>query len=163
MNTITAEQFKEGMKLLTGAVTIVATSGKYGKGGLTATAICSVSDAPPTLLVCINKSNEIIDIINNNKSFSVNILSYKHKNLANRFAGFIKGVSLEERFDEGNWSIQNNSSPILQDALVSFDCNWKTSIQEGSHYIILGEIKKVHMGTEGNPLLYFNRNYSEIK
>ena len=140
MKTITAAQFKEGMRLLTGAVTIVATAGQAGRGGLTATAICSVSDSPPTLLVCINKENRLNEVIAKNTVFSVNILSLAHENLANRFAGFVAGVSIEERFLEGNWAEGVTKAPILKDALVAFECEWKKSISEGSHRIVLGEI-----------------------
>jgi flavin reductase len=53
---IAATDFKNAMSLLTGAVNVVTTTGVSGRHGFTASAVCSVTDAPPTLLVCINNS-----------------------------------------------------------------------------------------------------------
>ena len=47
--------FREAMSRLGAAVHVITTDGPSGKTGFTATAVCSVSDAPPTLLVCLNR------------------------------------------------------------------------------------------------------------
>src|SRR6266850_752518 len=47
--------FREAMSRLGAAVHVITTAGPGGKTGATATAVCSVSDTPPTLLVCINR------------------------------------------------------------------------------------------------------------
>ena len=59
------------MRFLTGAVTIVTTDGEKGRGGFTATAVASVTDDPPTVLVCINKQNQINEIIKDNGVFAI--------------------------------------------------------------------------------------------
>ena len=46
------------MSLYGSAVHVVTTDGPGGKTGFTATAICSVSDNPPTLLVCLNRKSQ---------------------------------------------------------------------------------------------------------
>ena len=48
--------FRDGMARLGSAVAIIATNGPAGRHGFTASAVCSVTDTPPTLLVCINRS-----------------------------------------------------------------------------------------------------------
>jgi len=47
---VTKEAFRNGMAKLGTAVSIVTTDGPAGKAGFTASAICSVTDTPPTLL-----------------------------------------------------------------------------------------------------------------
>ena len=42
--------FRDAMSRLGAAVHVITTDGPSGKTGFTATAVCSVSDAPPTLL-----------------------------------------------------------------------------------------------------------------
>ena len=54
---IQATDFKNAMSLLTSAVNVVTTAGMSGRYGFTASAVCSVNDTPPTLLVCMNKSS----------------------------------------------------------------------------------------------------------
>ena len=52
--SIDAAAFKKGMRHLAASVTLITT--RYGdlRGGLTATAVCSVSAEPPQILVCVN-------------------------------------------------------------------------------------------------------------
>ena len=49
--------FRNGMAMLAGAVNIITTDGPQGLAGFTATAVCSVTDQPPTLLVCMNRAS----------------------------------------------------------------------------------------------------------
>ena len=52
---VSLEQFRLGMRLLAGAVNIITGVHAGRRHGMTATAVCSVSADPPTVLVCINK------------------------------------------------------------------------------------------------------------
>ena len=54
--TIDAAAFKKGMRHLAASVTLITTRHDGTRGGLTATAGCSVSADPPQILVCVNKS-----------------------------------------------------------------------------------------------------------
>jgi hypothetical protein len=55
--TVSREQFRDAMARLGAAVNIVTTDGTAGRAGFTASAVCSVTDDPPTLLVCLNRSS----------------------------------------------------------------------------------------------------------
>lgn len=161
MHTVSKDQFRDGMKLLAGAVTIIATQGDAGKGGLTATAVCSVSDEPPTLLTCINNNNELVEIIKINDFFSVNLLSSAMEAISNRFAGFDK-VPMEERFELGSWDFDKTTSPVLEGSLATFCCKVKEMIISGTHTVIFGEIHEVYISEGQTPLLYFDRNYTSV-
>lgn len=162
MNNSLQIDFREGMSRLAGAVTIVTTDGKHGKGGITATAICSVSDAPPTLLVCVNNGNDLNPLIKANQLFSVNLLGEQHQELANRFAGFVKGITMPERFLEGDWGILHTGAPILQNSIASFDCRLRGFQEVGSHTVIFGEVQTVVIREAQSPLLYFQRGYTTV-
>ena len=58
--------FREAMSRLGAAVHVITTDGPSGKTGFTATAVCSVSDAPPTLLVCLNRGATSMPILRGN-------------------------------------------------------------------------------------------------
>ncbi len=123
--------------------------GNLERRGITATAVCSVSDAPPSLLVCVNTGNELNPFIKANQHFSVNLLGSSHEQLANRFAGFDK-VAMPERFELGDWETLVTGSPILTNSLVSFDCRL-TGFQEiGTHTVMFGEVMDVKINEEGN-------------
>lgn len=50
-------RFRDAMASLGAAVNIVTTDGPEGRCGITATAVCSVTDTPPTLMVCVNRNS----------------------------------------------------------------------------------------------------------
>lgn len=43
------QQFRDAMSSLSAAVNIITTNGRAGKCGLTATAVCSITDSPQQL------------------------------------------------------------------------------------------------------------------
>ena len=46
------QAFRGAMAKLAAAVNVITTDGQHGRAGFTATAVCSVTDQPPMLLVC---------------------------------------------------------------------------------------------------------------
>ncbi len=72
---VEATDFRNAMSLLTSAVNVVTTMGDSGRHGFTASAVCSVTDTPPTLLVCMNKSSRSHINFVENKVLCVNVLS----------------------------------------------------------------------------------------
>lgn len=53
--------FRQGMSNLGAAVNVITTQGEAGQAGFTASAVCSVTDTPPTLLVCLNRSASVYE------------------------------------------------------------------------------------------------------
>lgn len=51
--------FRDAMAHVGAAVNIITTDGPAGRAGFTASAVCSVTDTPPTLLVCLNRSASV--------------------------------------------------------------------------------------------------------
>jgi flavin reductase (DIM6/NTAB) family NADH-FMN oxidoreductase RutF len=162
LDKISSEAFRLGMRKLAGAVTIITSNGEAGEGGFTATAVCSVSDNPPTLLVCINRKNESNKLIKRNKVFAVNVLTNLQQELSNRFAGYDKEISLAQRLEKGNWKTLKTSSPILENCLVSFDCILSDWQEVATHSIAFGEVVASHHGDNIAPLLYFDGSYHQL-
>lgn len=150
------------MSKLAGAVSIVATNGPAGQGGITATAVCSVTDSPPTLLVCVNLDSEANKLIKENKCFSVNLLTQEQESLSNRFAGFIPDISMADRLLEGDWKTMKTTAPLLAESLASFDCRVSEAKELGSHTVFFAEVVGVILSDNENPLLYFDRGYKKL-
>src|SRR2546421_12879491 len=72
--TVESAQFREAMAQLGAAVHVVTTAGPAGRAGFTATAGCSVSDQPATLLVCVNRRRQGTPILDTNRVLCVNTL-----------------------------------------------------------------------------------------
>ena len=51
--------YRDAMARFAGAVHVLTTDGPAGKRGTTVIAACSVSDNPPTVLVCLNRENPL--------------------------------------------------------------------------------------------------------
>lgn len=78
--------FRNAMSLLTSAVSVVTTTGLSGRYGFTASAVCSVTDTPPTLLVCMNKSSSSHVHFVENKILTVNVLGAHHEHISKVFS-----------------------------------------------------------------------------
>ncbi len=144
--------FKAGMRRLAGGVTLVTTLWNGERGGLTATAVCSVSAEPPQLLACINKTASAHDLIAQSGIFCINLLGTQHIELAGRFSGQ-HGVEGDERFRQGEWCQLSTGAPVLPDALASFDCRTARQIEASSHTIFIGHIVDIAV-SPGKPLIH---------
>ena len=143
--------FKLAMRRLAATVTIV-TAGRDGRRfGIAATAVTSVTAAPPTLLVCINQSASIHDIIVDSGHYCVNILGTRHADLVVPFGGRVRG---EARFGHGDWSLGDGGVPYLDDAQASLFCAVRQTVAHGSHSIFIGEVMSVRLSDEIAPLIY---------
>src|SRR5882757_6732815 len=80
--SVDAAAFRKGMRHLAASVTLITTRHRDVRGGLTATAVCSVSVDPPQILVCVNKTASAHDPIGEAGFFCVNILAPDHRKIA---------------------------------------------------------------------------------
>ena len=92
---VTKDAFRNAMSVLASAVNVVTTDGPAGRAGFTATAVRSVSDEPPSLLVCLNRSASVYDIFQANDHLCVNTLTCDQQALSNLFGG---KTAMDERF-----------------------------------------------------------------
>lgn len=150
--------FREGMSRLGAAVNVVTTDGPAGRYGMTATAVCSVTDSPPTLLVCINQSARSHDMFVQNGVLCVNVLSGAHEDLSSRFAR----LNDEDRFASTAWERGVTGAPILPDALTAFDCKIVDRLVRGTHSVFMCEVVTTLNGSEQDGLLWFGRRYHRL-
>lgn len=151
--------FRNAMSLLTGAVNVVTTAGESGRHGFTASAVCSVTDTPPTLLVCMNRSSSSHDHFIHNKILTVNVLGSHHQEISTVFSSKMSPV---ERFEHGNWITLATGAPVLEDALVSFDCEIDQIQEIGTHTIFICRIVAIQQSQHNQGLVYFNRAYHHV-
>lgn len=161
VTTVEPTVFREAMSRLGAAVHVVTSAGIAGKTGFTATAVCSVSDQPATLLVCLNRRSVSAPMLMQNGVFCVNTLGAGQDRLADLFAGRTK-VPREERFVSGEWMTLKTGSPVLAAAVVAFDCRIVEVKGVSSHNVIFGAVEAVHSGPTGAALVYHDRAYKPV-
>lgn len=153
--------FREAMSRLGAAVHIATTDGPAGRGGTTVSAVTSVSDAPPTVLVCVNRQARINAAIKANGLFAINTLPAEAQALSDAFAG--KGdLGFDDRFALADWHRLVTGSPILRGARVALDCRVTEVSEIGTHSVIFGEIVGIELGARGPALIYLDRAYHRI-
>lgn len=153
--------FREGMARLAAAVNIITTDGPGGLAGFTASAVCSVTDRPPTLLVCLNRSSSVAGMFEKNRVLCVNTLSAAHQDMSRLFGG---STPQEERFASGDWVAGTTGAPRLVGAIVSFDCEVEQAIEAGTHHVLFCKVVGIaHGSDEDEALLYFRRRYHLIR
>lgn len=162
---VASEAFRDAIARLPSGVNIVTTAGPAGKAGFTATAVASVSDDPPTVVVCLNRKSPQNGLMQENAQFSINLLPKDAVTLANIFAGRT-GLHLEDRFRHGDWTTLSTGSPVLAGAVMALDCRLLSFQDVGSHTVYFGTV----IATTTKPrdpegakevLIYHDRHYGE--
>lgn len=158
-------EFKAVMSQLVGAVSIVAVgspAGPSGWRGMTATAVCSLSPEPPSLIACLNRSSGTYSQLRHEMMFSVNVLATRHMEVARTFAGYY-GLFGGARFHSAGWTLGSMPVPILGDALAAFECRVSQSMEYGTHAVLIGSIESMHLAAaDSEPLVYHGRLFREL-
>lgn len=157
--TLDSQAYRNGMRRLATGVCLITTEDSTGlRTGMTATAVCSVSAEPPTLLCCINRSNVSYQAILANGIFGVNVLAVDDRPLADQFAR--PAVPADQKYALGLWRRLTTGAPILESALVGLDCRVSSSVEVGTHGIVFGEIVEMQLRpVAAKPLLYGHGAY----
>jgi flavin reductase (DIM6/NTAB) family NADH-FMN oxidoreductase RutF len=157
-----AKAYRDAMSEVASPVHIVATDGAAGIAGLTVTALASVSDQPPILLVCVNRGSPSAQRFISNGVFSVNALGAADRPLADVFAGRTH-EHFGEKFTHGVWTPGRTGAPLLQSALATFECRLIDVKDFGTHHVFFGAVEAVAHRPDGASLLYHRRGYGESR
>ncbi len=155
------QQFRHAMAHLGAAVSVITTDGPHGRCGVTASAVCSVTDTPPTLLVCLNRSSSTHGAFTGHASLCVNVLPAEHEPLARHFAGLTK-LPMDERFGQTEWDLGADGVPVLRDALVSVQGTIVEMKDVGSHTVLFVEAQAIRVRGDGDGLIYFGRAFHRV-
>ncbi|BBE70469.1 flavin reductase family protein [Oharaeibacter diazotrophicus] len=160
------QAFRDCIARVPSGVNIVTTAGVAGTSGFTATAVASVSDDPPMVLVCLNRRSSQNETLKANGRFAVNLLPAGAQPLADAFAGRT-GLSGEARFSHGTWTTLATGAPVLVGSVTSLDCVLAALEEVGTHTVFFGTVvgcSLTPVSTAGGPeiLVYHDRHYAEV-
>lgn len=153
--------YRDAMSRLGGAVNVITTDGPGGRAGFTASAVCSVTDTPPTLLVCANRSNDSYPPLLANKVLCVNTLTPAQESLSPLFAGMTEHT-MDGRFEGQTWHVLHTGSPMLDEAVVAFDCTITDSAEVGTHTVFFCTVEGIRTGNVHEGLMYYGRGYHHL-
>jgi flavin reductase len=160
MTEIAPEDYRDAMARFGAAVSIITTDGPAGRAGFTASAVCSVIDDPPTLLVCMNRASSAYASVAGNKLVCVNVLSAQQEPLSRLFGG---KVPVAERFAAAVWSTLVTGAPVLADCAVAFDCQIADVATVGTHDVLFCRVVALQKSAETENLIYLGRAYHSVR
>jgi flavin reductase len=160
-STIDSASFRQAMSRLIGSVHVITTTGEEGDVGVTATAVCSVSDDPPTVLVCLNKKGWAQRAIERSGVLAISALSAHHRNLANIFAGQQR-LDMSERFSFAQWKRLVTGAPLLEGCVTGLDCYVAEVHEVGTHRVFYCRVIAEEKAVETPALIYGERRYGTI-
>lgn len=155
--SVAEEDFRDAMSRAVQGVAIATTEGPAGRFGVTVGSVVPASAEPPLVLACIHRRSPAAAAIVRNRSFSINLLGARHRELADVFAGRpADGAPYD--FGSASWADAEGGPPMLEDAVASLQCVLHRTGRAGTHRVLVGRCIAVRT-SEGPPLLYTGRRY----
>ena len=155
--SITSDQFKSAMRRFAASVNVITSVDGVIMNGMTATAVCSVSADPPSLLVIVNKSNRSHPVISQSGTFAVNVLSSDQEELAAHFA-----AKKPNPFADVDYRIGVTGCPLICDADATLECEVVQETDYGTHTIFIGRIVTCDIASK-TPLLYHEGRFCRLE
>lgn len=155
---ITRDAFVNALESCVTGVHVVATEGPGGKQEAVLNGMTFVSADPRLLMICVNRDHPLCSAIEENRSFSINVLAEGQKTTAQAFsAPHCSGLLKTE-----NWTVSSQCTPLLQGAIASFDCELYQQLEINEQVLLVGEVKAVYRHY-GMPLARQARQYVLIQ
>lgn len=138
----------------TGVAIVTAAESEGRPRGMTCSSLCSLSIAPPTLLVCLRNESPTLESVTNSASFVVNLLHDGSREIAELFSS-----GDPARFDKVRWTGGPAGPHLAEHAHALAGCSVRGLLNEGTHTIVLGEVVYARRLSDRAPLLYGRRHY----
>lgn len=151
------DSFRSAMRHVAATVYAVTTGTGGGRFGILATAVSSLSFAPPSLLVCVNRTASLHDPLAGGDIFAVNVLGLGNRDVADHF---MAGAA-DQRFAVGDWE-DRHGAPVLASAQSTMVCRRVHAHEFGTHTIFIGELLAAYHRQDATPLTYYDRQYIDI-
>ena len=156
--TLAPDRFRLAMGNLAAGITVVTVKDDAGRGlGMTASSVTSLSLHPPMLLVCIDKSALLHDlIVVRSPAFAVSILAEDQADVARYFA-----EKDRHTFETDGGLTSPAGVPLVSGALGHLECVRGAVYAGGDHSIVTGTVEWAEMRA-GAPLIHFRSGFGRL-
>jgi flavin reductase (DIM6/NTAB) family NADH-FMN oxidoreductase RutF len=149
-----SDTVREALSYWASGVAILAVSDGDEIDAITVSAFSAVSLDPPLVLVCVNEQSSILPMLLEESRFTVNVLTEDMQRT---------GSAVAQRLPSSLAGFRTEGDPVLEGSLVSFVCRLWEAYPGGDHRIVVGEVERVELGPDAQPLLYFRRMYRGMR
>lgn len=153
-----AGRFRTVLRRLASSVAVITSGHGEEAAGMTATAVTSVSLAPPALLVCVNRAASLHPVVAREGRFRVTYLRHDQQDIATAFGGGSAGL---EKFQHGRWRLNAPGGPRLAGALAHVVCDLDATFDYGTHTLFIGRVRSVR-SRDAEPLVYRDGTYRAL-
>lgn len=154
----TASAFRNSMRRLAGGVALVTTFDGQRRYGMAMTALMSLSMEPPSLVLAVNASASMHDVLARKHPFCVNLLTHASEEMCRAFSA----LPSAERFGIGHWADGPGSAPYLVDAQAVICCDVGPVHAFATHSLIVGLVTKAWAEDSVSPLVHLDGRYVSI-
>ncbi len=149
--------FRHAMSHFASGVTIMTTTAAGRMHGMTVSAFASQSLDPLLILVSVERSTIMHQLVAESRAFAVNILNEKGEATARFFADNARLTGPE--FKVGAYHLGVTGSPILEEATGYLEATVDSTLAAGDHTIIVGRVVALKIVRDAAPLIYYRSGY----
>ncbi|MGI9025673.1 MAG: flavin reductase family protein [Burkholderiaceae bacterium] len=139
-------------------VAIIGTRASDGSlVGMTVNSFASISMDPPLVMYCPAKALSAYAVYAGARHFSASVLAVEQQSLSERFAK--KG---ERKWAGVAHILGETGVPLLDEAIVCFECETVAIHDAGDHGLVLGRVLALRVAGAGEPLLFHRSRYCHL-
>lgn len=147
---------RSALRTLIRPVAVVTAERNGVRHAMAATAFCEVSMAPPSMLVCINRSNATYATVAEGADIGLNLLSETQEAVSRHCGG---GAAQDAKFEVGNWLLEPGKPPRLADSCAAMVLRPTRLVDQGTHAVVIGEVVDVVHRRYTMPLAFHDGGY----
>ena len=149
------EQFLIAMRFLASSVSVISAKDSSGNlFAMTASSVTSLTMDPPSILVCVNNSATIHDVLMKGENLCINILQKTQQEISN----ICSSKELEStRFQNDFWD--TSDIPFIKDSQANIFCKVDETISYHTHKIVIGSVIHSQSAETFNTLMYADGGY----
>lgn len=137
----------------TGVAVITSTDAEGAPLAMVVGTFTAVSLDPPLVGFLPTSTSASWQAIAATGQFAVNVLGSDQAALCGQMAG--RG----EKFAGVDYTLSETGLPLLAGALLTIEAEISATLPAGDHDFVLGAVRRLDVGREGDPLLFLRGNY----
>jgi flavin reductase (DIM6/NTAB) family NADH-FMN oxidoreductase RutF len=152
---VVLDAFRETLSRVPGPVTVVTTLADGRPHGTTVSAFCSLSADPPLVLVSLDRSSDLLELLRETGRFAVNLLAAGQEAI-----GLACARTGPEKFDDVPWH-DACGLPRVEGAAAWLACDIRELLPGGDHVIVVGLVTACET-REAEALVYRRRRFLNV-
>lgn len=155
--------FEVALGAFASGVTLVTVADGRDDVGVTVSAFCPVSTAPPLILIALIDGSYAAELLGRINRFAVTVLGSGQRMLAGRFAASGRPGARLMLDDVPHRRGAVSGALMPDDGLAAMECQVATRMPAGDHLLVTGHVLFVpHVSESGAPLVRFHRQYQTL-